>query len=73
MTIKEYTDFKYNVEKEYQYYLNTFGRYDKDKEKYNYYKNLKRAIHNFETKAIEKELKRKNVTKEDLIADALSL
>lgn len=73
MTIKEYTDFKYNVEKEYQYYLNVFGRCNKDKEKYNYYANLKKAIHNFETEAIEKELKRKNVTKENLIADALNL
>lgn len=63
MTWNEYWDYKYFVQKEYYYYLNTFNRNDESEKKFKHYCNLSENIANFEREVIQKAIK--DISKEN--------
>ena len=64
MTIKEYNELRYYVEKEYYFYVYCYSLSKKDEEKLKYFQKFKEILNKFEQKAIEKLLKEENITKE---------
>ena len=62
--LKEYEDFKYQISKEYYYYLHT---YNKDKEtmnKLDFYRKIQNNINNFERLIITEALNKNAITAE---------
>ena len=62
--LKEYKEFKYQMFKEYYYYLHTSLKDEETKERFDFYKKIQENIENFEASVIAEALNKNAITAE---------